>query len=204
MKHFIVVSGNIGSGKTTLAKKLAKHFNFEVYQEPFELNPYLEQFYKDMRQWAFHSQMAFLAHSLRDHLNICKNEVSTIQDRSLYENVEVFTRNLFQSQYINEEDWQTFSHLYENIKKNLPPPDLMIFVKASPAHCHKNVMKRGREMEKNLGLSYLVNLDELYNAWIESFSLCPVVMADADLNDFRDNEENFSNLAGQIESSLNL
>jgi len=202
MKKYIAIAGNIGAGKSNLANKLADHFGFELFQEPFKINPYLEQFYKDMKTWAFRTELAFLSHRLQDHLSLLDREHSVIQDRCLYEGAEVFVKNLYVTDNLSEHDWQTYNHLYENIKKHIAPPDLMVYIKSSVDRCMNNIQNRGRDLDKNIERDYLVGLDDLYRNWHQEFSLCPVVVADADENDFKYNESDFQGLVREIDRLL--
>ncbi len=201
MKHFIAVAGNIGAGKTTLAKKLANHFGFELFEEPFAMNPYLEKFYADMKTWAFRCELSFLGHRLQNHLAIVQRETSVIQDRCIYEGAEVFAKNLYLNNHLSEHDWHTFWHLYENLKLSLPKPDLVVYLKSSSQRCFNNLQARQRDIELNVTPDYLASLHNLYEQWRAEFNLCPIVVADADIFDFKYDSEAFGLLADKIMES---
>ena len=147
-KNFIAIAGNIGVGKSTLTKRLAEHLKWKAYQEPVTQNPYLEDFYKDMKKWAFHSQMYFMGRRLQDHYNILQEKKSVVQDRTIYENSEIFARNLHNRGYINSRDWKVYQQIYKTCEKVLPAPDLVIYLKASVEKIMERIAKRGRDFEK--------------------------------------------------------
>ena len=202
MNHFIAIAGNIGAGKTALSKKLSEHFNWELYQEPFQENPYLRDYYDDMTKWAFKCETFFLGKRLEDHINILNSKKSTIQDRCIYEGAEIFVKNLYLNGHLNETDWQNYSSLYQAIKKTLLPPDLIIYLKSSTARCLKNINKRNRNIEFHLNSDYISNLNKLYEKWIENFKLCPILVADADNNEFKYSDQDLLVLANQIQTAL--
>lgn len=204
MKHFIAVTGNIGAGKTNLARKLAEHFHWQLYDEPFTANPYLENFYKDMTAWSFHCEISFLARRLEHHLNILNKEDSVIQDRCIYEGAEVFVKNLYRNNHLNETDWETYHHLYKTACNLLTPPDLIVYIKSSTERCMKNLKRRGRELEAGMDEKYIDNLNGLYKEWIDNFTLCPVMTANADLFDFKYDEVAFKNLTDAIKRKLKI
>jgi deoxyadenosine/deoxycytidine kinase len=186
MKHFIAIAGNIGAGKTCLSKRLAALLGWELYQEPFQENPYLENFYGDMTKWAFQCEMAFLGHRLNNHWEILNKENSTIQDRCIYEGAEIFVKNLYRNNHLSETDWNTYNNLYQTIISNLRPPELIVYLKSSPERCLSNIKTRNRAMDTNIDESYLRNLSALYDEWHNNFSACPVMMIESDGKDFKD------------------
>ncbi len=202
MKKFIAIAGNIGSGKTNLAKKLANHFGWEYFQEPFEENPYLEKYYQDMGKWAFKCEVFFLGRRLQDHLQIIESNLPTVQDRCIYEGAEVFVKNLYQNRLLDEADWQTYNNLYKAIKKTLTPPELIIYAKSSTDRCIKNITKRNRNVEFHLNNTYISDLNHLYEEWSRDFKDCPIIIANGDQNDFKYNEKDFLKLAEKIKKSL--
>jgi deoxyadenosine/deoxycytidine kinase len=202
MKKFIAIAGNIGAGKTTLARKLAEKLNWDLYEEPFSDNPYLERFYNDMKTWAFHTETSFLSHRLKHHLEILNNPSNIIQDRCLYEGAEVFVRNLFNSGHLNEVDWNTYNHLYNNIKHTLTPPNLIVYIKSSPNRCLAMTKKRGRDIDKDISVNYMHDLHELYEDWEKTFKLCPILRIDADLNNYIFENQAFESLCGEILRNL--
>jgi len=202
MKHFIAIAGNIGAGKTNLAKKLARHFDWELFQEPFQENPYLENYYQDMAKWAFHCEMFFLSRRLKDQLTIIKSEKSILQDRCLYEGAEVFVKNLFFNKHMDEHAWSTYNNIYQSLVALMRPPDLIVYLRSSTDRCFNNLQKRNRGLEVGVEKSYLADLNNLYEEWITSFKLCPVIVADGDRNDFKYKERDFSQLTEQISDRL--
>lgn len=180
MKKFVAVAGNIGVGKSTLVTMLCDRLGWEPFYEPVAENPYLADFYADMSTWAFHSQIFFLAHRLRAHHQLALRPTSVIQDRSVYEDAEVFARNLFLQGYIQPRDYQTYRELYETVMAFLPPPDLVIYLRASVSTLVSRISLRGREYERAISAEYLHSLNRLYEEWINNFTLCPVLTVPAD------------------------
>jgi len=202
MKHHIAIAGNIGAGKTNLAKKLAEHFDWELFQEPFQENPYLENYYQDMGKWAFHCEMFFLSRRLKDQLAIIKNEKSILQDRCLYEGAEVFVKNLFLNNHLDEHAWSTYNNIYQSLVTLMPAPNLIIYLRSSTDRCFNNLNKRNRGLEAGIEKNYLADLNKLYEEWISNFKLCPIIIADGDANDFKYNDCDFTRLSEQIATAL--
>jgi len=184
MKKFIAIAGNIGVGKSTLVGMLGSRLGWEPFYEPVTENPYLADFYKDMSTWSFHSQVFFLAHRLRIHKDLLRYPGSVIQDRSVYEDAEVFAQNLSLQGYFTERDYQTYRALYQTLCEFLPPPDLLIYLRASVPTLQGRISLRGRTYERTIAADYLAQLNQLYEAWISSFTLCPVLTVPADNLDF--------------------
>ena len=184
MKHFVAVAGNIGVGKSTLVGKLCARLGWEPYYEPVTENPYLEDFYENMKAWAFHSQVFFLSHRLRMHLDLLGDPKSVVQDRSVYEDAEVFAANLFRQGEISERDYSTYRKLYQLLCDMLRPPDLVIYLRASVPTLQRRISQRGRDFESTINPEYLDQLNTLYEQWIEKFSLCPVLTVPTDEMDF--------------------
>jgi deoxyadenosine/deoxycytidine kinase len=184
MKKFIAVAGNIGVGKSTLVQMLCAKLNWEPFFEPVTENPYLTDFYRDMSSWSFHSQVFFLAHRLRIHKDLLKFPGSVIQDRSVYEDAEVFAHNLFLRGYLSERDSLTYRALYQTLCEFLPPPDLLIYLRSSIPTLLSRISLRGRAYERSIASDYLIQLNQLYENWITSFTLCPVLTVPADNLDF--------------------
>ncbi|MCS6906290.1 MAG: deoxynucleoside kinase [Anaerolineales bacterium] len=183
MKRFIAVSGNIGVGKSTLVRLLSQRLGWKAFYEPVAENPYLADFYQDMRRWAFHSQIFFLIQRLRAHRQLSLYPSSVLQDRTVYEDAEVFARNLYLQGFIQQRDYDTYSELYQVLCESLPPPDLLIYLRAPVRVLHERILQRGREYERRISLDYLCQLDALYEEWIASFSLCPVLtISTSDIN----------------------
>src|SRR5512139_940548 len=175
MKKFVAVAGNIGVGKSTLVKLLCQRLGWEPFYEPVAENPYLADFYENMRAWAFHSQIFFLTHRLRAHRQLIEHPTSAIQDRSVYEDAEVFARNLYRQGLISERDYLAYRELYTVLCEFLPPPDLVVYLRASVPTLLGRISQRGRDYERQITAVYLGQLNELYEEWIGRFSLCPVL-----------------------------
>ncbi len=184
MKKFVAVAGNIGVGKSTLVDMLCRHMGWEPFYEPVTENPYLADFYEDMSSWAFHSQVFFLTHRLRAHRLIAGHPTSVIQDRSVYEDAEIFAQNLYLQGYIHPRDYQTYRELYETVIEFLPPPDLVIYLRASVPTLLTRIVHRGRDYERFITGDYLRSLNSLYERWVSSFTLCPILTVPADDIDF--------------------
>ena len=184
MKKFVAVAGNIGVGKSTLVEMLCVRLGWEPFFEPVTENPYLEDFYKDMRAWSFHSQVFFLTHRLRSHYKLGQHPGSVVQDRSVYEDAEIFAYNLFLQGHINQRDYQTYRDLYETTSRLLPPPDLVVYLRASVPTLQKRISNRGRNYERTITAEYLHGLNNLYEQWIDNFTLCPVLSVPADDLDY--------------------
>ncbi len=179
MKNYIVLAGNIGSGKSTLVDRISEHLGWKPYYEPVSENPYLEDFYKDMKRWAFHSQLYFLTDRLRTHKNLQDYNGSVVQDRSVYEDAEIFAKNLYLQGSISNRDFATYQDFYTLFLSFLEPPDLIVFLKASVETLKSRIAMRGRDFEAAIPDSYLADLNQLYDAWIENFNLCPVLEINA-------------------------
>jgi deoxyadenosine/deoxycytidine kinase len=183
-KHFVAIAGNVGVGKSTLTTMLSESFGWEPFYEAVGDNPYLADFYKDMCRWSFHSQIFFLSRRLRHHHQLLNSPNSVVQDRSVYEDAEIFARNLYQQGNMSDRDYHSYRELYEVLVLFLPPPDLVVYLKSSVPTLLERIRKRGRDFEREISPLYLQQLNELYDAWIEDFTLCPVLTIPADDLDF--------------------
>ncbi len=184
MKKFVVVAGNIGVGKSTLVGMLSERLGWKPFYEPVRENPYLADFYRDMAAWAFHSQIFFLTNRLRLHRRLLDHPTSVVQDRSVYEDAEIFARNLYRQGWINERDFQTYWDLYQVLVEFLPPPDLVVYLRASVDTLIHRIALRGRDYERAISAEYLQQLNDLYETWIRDFTLCPVLTVPADDLDY--------------------
>jgi deoxyadenosine/deoxycytidine kinase len=188
-KYFIAVAGNIGVGKSTLTSLLSQRLRWEPFLEGVTENPYLADFYEDMAAWSFHSQIFFLASRLRNHRQLLERPDSVIQDRTVYEDAEVFARNLYLQGLMGERDYETYNDLYRAVTSILPPPNLVIYLRASVPTLKRRIEHRGRTFERRITDEYLSQLNRLYEDWFEHFSLCAVLTIPADQLDFVANHD---------------
>ncbi|CAG0940502.1 deoxyadenosine/deoxycytidine kinase [Anaerolineae bacterium] len=202
MKKFIAVAGNIGVGKSTLVNMLGARLGWEPFFEGVTDNPYLKDFYADMRAWAFHSQIFFLARRLRDLRGLMDYPHSVVQDRSVYEDAEIFAKNLYRQGFIAVRDWKTYRELYEATIALLPPPDLIVYLRASVPTLQHRITQRGREYEKKIAPEYLTQLNTLYEEWIDDFHRAPVLIVPADRLDFVSNNQHFDLVAQKVQEKL--
>jgi len=184
VKRYIAVAGNIGAGKTSLVDFLCKRYDVKPFYEPNDTNPYLKDFYQDMRRWAFHSQIYFLTHKFRLHRELERYPKAVIQDRTIWEDAEIFARNLHRSRYINKRDWQTYSELYQTIRRDLQRPDVMIFLHCPVRVMRQRIRQRGRDIEQSIPLAYLRRLQKLYQEWFAGYDLSPVIEIQSDRLDY--------------------
>ncbi len=187
---FVAIAGNIGAGKTTFTKLLSERFGWEPRYERVVENPYLADFYRDMRKWAFHSQIFFLTHRFRDLLEIQRREKPCVQDRTIYEDAEIFARNLYEQGHMDERDFSTYHALYTTIVGSLPPPDLIVYLRASPWTLLTRIRTRGREFERQIDREYLLQLHTAYEKWVRKASQqYPLMIVETDTFDvYRDEE----------------
>jgi deoxyadenosine/deoxycytidine kinase len=202
LKKYVALAGNIGAGKTTLVELMCQQLGWRPYFEPVTENPYLVDFYKDMGSWAFHSQVFFLTHRVRSHRALMDDPFSVVQDRSLYEDAEVFARNLHRQGHISERDWQTYQGLYRTFTTLLPAPDLVVYLQASIPTLRRRIQRRGRAFEANISEEYLGQLNTLYEEWIAGFSLAPVLTVPADLLDFVQEKKDLRKIVAVVEERL--
>lgn len=183
-KHFIAIAGNIGVGKSTLVGLLANRLGWTPFYEAVDENPYLADFYQDMRAWSFHSQVFFLSKRLRHHRGLLDHPSSVIQDRSIYEDAEIFAKNLYRQGKMSDRDYSTYRELYEVLTLYLPPPDLVVYLRASVSTLTSRIAQRGRDYERDISADYLARLNLLYDEWIDHFTLCPILTLPADQLDY--------------------
>lgn len=199
----IAVCGNIGSGKTTLTQKLAKHYNWQPLIESVEDNPYLRDFYEDMPRWAFHVQIYFLNSRFRQVNQIRDNHKTTIQDRTIYEDAYIFAANLYKSGFMQERDFKSYQSIFESMISFVSPPDLLIYLKADVPKLVSQIQKRGRDYEYAIRLDYLKNLNEHYENWIGSYKLGRLLTIDVNSLDFVENPEDFSFIVNKVDLEIN-
>ena len=202
MKKFLAVAGNIGAGKSTLVEKLCETLGWQPYYEPVAENPYLKDFYVDMQTWAFHSQIYFLTHRMRSHFELLQLPASVVQDRTVYEDANIFARNLFLQGHISERDYATYRGLFDLFITMLDPPDLMLYLAAPVETLLERISQRGRDFESTITADYLAQLNELYKEWINGFNLCPVLRIPADKLDFAHIPGHIELIASKVEEKL--
>ncbi len=183
-KRTIAIAGNIGAGKTSLVEFLTSTYNITPFYEPNDENPYLADFYKDMKRWAFHSQLYFLSNKFRIHQKVDSTSGVVVQDRTIFEDVEIFATALYQMRKISKRDWQTYQDFYQSIIASIKPPDLMIYLKCPIRTVRKRIKIRGRKMEQDIPLSYLKRLDRLYESWIDNYTMSKVLVIESDKLDY--------------------
>jgi deoxyadenosine/deoxycytidine kinase len=180
VKRFIGVAGNVGVGKSTLTGMLSEYLCWEPFYEAVDDNPYLADFYKGMRTWSFHSQIYFLSRRLSHHRQIIERPGTVVQDRTVYEDAEIFAHNLYLQGNMGDRDWRSYWDLYQTVITILPPPDLVIYLQASVPVLQERIRQRGRDYEQEIAGEYLSQLNDLYEAWVRDFTLCPVLTVPTD------------------------
>jgi len=176
----IAIAGNIGSGKTTLTGLLAKHFGLEPHYEDVDTNPYLNSFYEDMQRWSFNLQIYFLNSRFRQVVAIRKSGKTVVQDRTIYEDANIFAPNLHSMNLMSTRDFDNYLSLFELMSSFIQPPDLLIYLRATVPTLVNQIQKRGRDYENAIRLDYLKNLNERYEEWIESYTLGKLLIIDVD------------------------
>jgi len=182
--RFIAVSGNIGVGKTSLVRYLTQHYGMKPVYEPFGDNPYLDDFYGDMKRWAFHSQVWFLSRKQRLHLQIHRQPGTFVMDRTIYEDAEIFATHLAKSRKMSKRDYETYRELYDAMRESLRPPDLLIHLRCSVRAIRRRIKQRGRASEQAIPASYLRKLNHLYEDWIGRWDDSPLMVWDSERLDY--------------------
>ena len=200
-KH-IAVAGNIGAGKTTLTEMLSKHYKWIPHFEDVDHNPYLMDFYEDMPRWSFNLQIYFLNSRLKQLVEIQRGTETVIQDRTIYEDANIFAPNLHEMGLMSKRDFDNYYHFFQTLKSMVQPPDLLIYLNASVPTLVGQIQKRGREYEENIRLDYLKRLNDFYNKWIENYKEGPLLVIDVDKNKFPENEEHLGEIMQKIDSQL--
>lgn len=199
MKH-IAVAGNIGAGKTTLATRLAEHYGWQASFESVDDNPYLADFYGDMNRWSFNLQIYFLSTRFNQLLDIAKNDVPTILDRTIYEDATIFARNLHDSGLMTDRDYKNYVEVFWLMTKFVPAPDILIYLKADLPGLKARIRQRGREYEQNIPEEYLAKLNTYYDDWMQSYNFGAVLTVDISQTDLIESKEDWHSLIQQIDA----
>jgi deoxyadenosine/deoxycytidine kinase len=199
---YITVCGNIGAGKTTLVSLLARTFGWQPYYEGVANHPYLEDYYKDMHRWGFHTQIYFLIQRFKQQQEIALLPVTVCQDRSIYEDHEIFAKSLYHLGILSERDYATYRELFDAITPYITKPDLLIYLKASVPTLMERISGRSRGFEAGITAEYLTHLNEHYQTWMDNFTLCPVLTVDADRLDFVKREQDRREVITMVENAL--
>lgn len=198
----IAIAGNIGSGKTTLTRLLAKHFGWTPHFEEVDHNPYLDSFYEDMLRWSFNIQIFFLNSRFRQVIDIRNSGKNVVQDRTIYEDAMIFAPNLYSMGLMESRDFENYRSLFDLMSKFLQAPDLLIYLRASVPTLIRQIAKRNREYEQSIRIDYLSNLNERYEQWISSYKEGKLLIIDID-NLELENPEDLGGIIEKIEASLN-
>lgn len=199
---YVAIAGNIGAGKTTLCTLLSRHFGWSVHYEDADNNPYLIDFYDDMRRWAFNLQIYFLNSRFKQIKTILDGDLTVVQDRTIYEDAHIFAPNLHEMGLIEERDFKAYLDLFENMSSMIQPPDLLIYLKASIPTLVKHIHERGRDYEGNMSLDYLKKLNKRYDSWIETYNKGKLLVINADEMDFIKNPEDFGAVLEKVNAQL--
>ncbi len=201
-KRLILVAGNIGSGKTSLTERLGERLGWRTAYESVSDNPYLPDFYANMKEWSFHLQVFFLGHRAQQHLDMFNDPRSAIIDRSIYEDAAIFARALHSMGNINERDYLTYRKVFDLVTKTLPVPSLLVYLKAPVDVLMSRIHKRGRDIESTISRDYLSLLDSFYTDWIDTFDLCPVLTLKTDDLDFVHRTKHLDTVVDKIQEKL--
>lgn len=201
VKH-IAIAGNIGAGKTTLTKLLAKQFDWQAHFEDVENNPYLNDFYEDMPRWSFNLQVYFLNSRFQQIIEIQNGAKTVIQDRTIYEDAKIFAPNLHGMGLMSTRDFENYSELFQTVNSLINPPDLMIYLKASIPTLVNQIQKRGREYEENLRLDYLKRLNEYYESWVKEYTDGKLLVIDVDNCNFAEDQEHLGEVINKVNAEL--
>lgn len=198
----IAIAGNIGSGKTTLTGLLAKHFGWEPHYEDVDTNPYLNSFYEEMQRWSFNLQIYFLNSRFRQIIDIRKSGKTVVQDRTIYEDAYIFAPNLHTMNLMSTRDFDNYRSLFELMSSFIQPPDLLIYLRASVPTLVSQIQKRGREYESAIRLDYLKNLNEMYEEWIEAYTLGKLLVVEVDTLKVSEKPEDLGIVIEKINAQL--
>ena len=200
--YFIAIAGNIGAGKSTLTRMLADRLDWQPFYEANDDNPYLADFYDDMPRWSFHSQVFFLGKRLEHHRKLLDYPNSVVQDRTVYEDAEIFARNLYIQGEMTQRDYNAYRSLYEAISSFLPPPHLVIYLKSSVDTLMTRISQRGRDFEQDIKRDYITGLNTLYTEWIDKWVASPVLEINMDEVDFQHTPTDFEAIVADIKAKL--
>ena len=201
-KRLVLVAGNIGSGKTSLTERIGERLGWRTAYESVADNPYLADFYADMRKWSFHLQIFFLGHRAQQHLDMWNDPRSAIIDRSIYEDAYIFARALNHLGNLSELDYTSFRRVFELVVRGLPPPSLLIYLKAPVPILMERIRRRARDMETSISEDYLNLLDSFYEDWVRTFDLCPVLTLRSDNLDFVHQSRHLDLVVKRIQDKL--
>ncbi|WP_461452744.1 deoxynucleoside kinase [Mucilaginibacter sp.] len=199
----IAIVGNIGAGKTTLAELLAKSYGWDPLFEAVDNNPYLEDFYNDMKRWSFNLQIYFLNSRYRQLIDIQESGRNVVQDRTIYEDAFIFAENLHDMGLMTTRDFENYRAIFDNMTSYIKPPDLLVYLKASVPTLVNNIQRRGREYEIGIRIDYLSKLNEKYQKWIGGYNLGKLLVIDKDVIDFANNTEDMATVVQLIEREIN-
>ncbi|NQW37498.1 MAG: deoxynucleoside kinase [Flavobacteriales bacterium] len=199
----VAIAGNIGAGKTTLTELLAKHYNWSAHYESVDENPYLDDFYGEMERWSFNLQVYFLNSRFRQILDIRESKKSIIQDRTIYEDANIFAPNLHAMGLMANRDFSNYSSLFELMERLVEPPDLLIYLRASISTLVDQIHKRGRDYENSISIDYLSRLNERYEAWVSTYTKGKLLIVNVDNLDFVDNPEDLGKIIDRIDAQIN-
>lgn len=197
----IAIAGNIGSGKTTLTRLLAKKYQWEARFEPVDNNPYLDDFYKDMHRWSFNLQVFFLNKRFKEVVEIAQSDKTIIQDRTIFEDARIFAPNLHEMGYMSDRDFNNYLDLFDLMMSLVRLPQLMIYIRSSIPTLVKHIERRGRDFEKSISISYLAGLQQRYEDWIAGYQ-GELIVVDGDKLNFEENPEDFRQVTDQIDAAL--
>jgi deoxyadenosine/deoxycytidine kinase len=201
-KRLLIVAGNIGAGKTSLTERIADRLKWQSAFESVADNPYLADFYADMRSWSFHLQVFFLGHRAEQYLEIAHSPQSAILDRSIYEDAHIFARALYHMGNLNERDYLSYRRVFDLVVAGLPAPDLLIYLKAPVPVLIERIRRRGRGIESGITSEYLSLLETFYDEWLQTFDVCPVLTIRTDDLDFVHQSQHMDIVARRIQDKL--
>ncbi len=201
-KKHVAIGGNIGAGKSSLTRVLSEYFGWEAFYERVDDNPYLTDFYNDMRRWSFNLQVYFLSSRFKHQQYIEETDHSVVQDRSIYEDAEIFARNLHEMGLMSKRDYENYTELFAIMTSYLKPPSLLVYLRASVPTLVNHIQQRGRDYESTIRIDYLERLQRHYENWIEGYDLGPKMIIDVDELDFVNDDDDRRDVVSRIESRL--